>query len=149
MGALCRRVERVNRLTACHEQAVAMFADEAEVRRAFRHENLPDLRAVWRVHVDAVDPFAAESSAAPDVAVDVGADAVMKSGVEHSKLAAVRQLPAVILHVPPNQLRLLFWMMRRRGVCDINEAVVRREAQSVRLEDFVGELRNARGLCVD
>src|SRR5688572_6129782 len=109
MCTLCRRVERVDRLTAGHEQPIAMSADEAEIRRAFRHEDLPDLRAVGRVHVHPVDPFAAESSAAPDVAVNIGADAVVKSGREHSELAPVRQALAVVLHLPTNQLRLLFW----------------------------------------
>ena len=78
-----------------------MLADKAKIGRSFGHHDLPDLLAVRRVDVDAVHAIAAEAGGAPDVAVNIRADAVMEAGVQNcTELAAIRQPAAIVLERP-------------------------------------------------
>src|SRR5687767_5764215 len=100
VSALRRGVERVDRLAARHEQAVAVLPDEAEVRGAFGHQDLADPRAIRSVDVDPVDALAAEPGAAPEISVDVSPDAVVKAGIQRRELPAVGEAGAVVLDRP-------------------------------------------------
>src|SRR5687768_15304024 len=100
MCALGRRVERVDRLAARHEQAVSIPADETQVGRALGHHDLTDLRAIGRIDVDPVPAVPAESGSAPDVAIDVSTDAVMKAGGQRCELAPVGEPVSVVLDGP-------------------------------------------------
>src|SRR5262245_54944905 len=107
MRALGSCVERVDRLTAGHEEPVPPSADETQVGSAFGHQNLTELGAVGRIDVDAVDPFTAEAGSAPEISLDVGADAVVKARVERRELAPLGQTGSVALDGPRDDLRLL------------------------------------------
>ena len=74
-------VDGVQRLAAGHEQAVALGAAEADVAADLRQQDLADARAVRGEDVDAVVAVADPAGAGPDVAVDVGADAVGEAGL--------------------------------------------------------------------
>jgi hypothetical protein len=46
--------------------------------------------------VDAVHPFAAEAGAAPEIAVDIGRDAVVEAGVAGGELVPVGALATIV-----------------------------------------------------
>ena len=82
MRALGLHVDRVKRLAAGHEQAVALGAAEADVGADFRQHDLADAVAVRREDMDAVVAVADPAGAGPDIAVDVAADAVGEAGAD-------------------------------------------------------------------
>ena len=63
-------------MAAGHEEAVALRAAEADVAADLGQTDLADAFAVGRENVDAVVAVADPAGAGPDVAVDVGANAV-------------------------------------------------------------------------
>src|SRR5262245_19582732 len=77
---LCFDEDGIERLAAGHEQAVAAGAAEAEVAADFGQQDLADAGSVGGEDVDAVVAVADPAHRGPDIAVDVAADAVGKSG---------------------------------------------------------------------
>src|SRR5688500_13469389 len=124
MRALRGGVERIHRLAARHEQPVPLLADEAQVRSSLGHQHLADLRAVWRIDVDAVHAFAAKSGPTPDIAVDIRANAIVKTRIERREFTTVGQTAAAILNIPCDDLRFLAGVMRRGSVGDVDAAVI-------------------------
>src|SRR6266852_5610050 len=74
LGADVQRIERVARR---HEQAIALDAAEAEVGGALGERDLADPLAVGIEHHDAVERWRG-APAAPQIAVDVAAEAVRR-----------------------------------------------------------------------
>src|SRR5215213_5416579 len=69
-------VERIDRLARRHEQAVAATAAEAHVGAALRQLDAADEAPFAVVDHDAVELVGAHAPAAPQIAVDVDAEAV-------------------------------------------------------------------------
>jgi hypothetical protein len=86
---------RVHGPVRSHQQAIALGIADADVRAAFRQQDVTDHLAIRREHGDAVLPFAA-GEAAPDVALHVAADVLCVAGGRIEKQAAVAQRPAVL-----------------------------------------------------
>ena len=80
MRSLRLDVDGVERLAGGHEQPVALGPAEAEVGADLRQQDQADARAVRAEDVHAVVAVADPAGADPDVAVDVGADAVGQAG---------------------------------------------------------------------
>jgi hypothetical protein len=95
--------------------------------------------------LDAVDALTAEDGPGPDVAVDIGAYAIVerarseggRAPVQLGKYPPVGELAAVVLNIPGDDLRLLIGKMSWSGICDVEDAVVRREAEAIRFLDLV------------
>src|SRR5262245_45160698 len=136
--ALRVHVERIDRMARRHEQPVALDAAEANVGGPFGQHDLADAFAVGREHDDAVVALA-HPPAAPQIAVDVAAEAVrrlaLRAGDED---AAVGELRAVVDHVEDADHA---W--REPGLDDVHPALVRREAESVWAVDVAGHDRGA------
>ena len=62
-----------------HEQPIAMFAAEAQVRTKFRQLDLRNPLTFHVEHVHAIVAITNPASAGPDIAVFVAADAVSKT----------------------------------------------------------------------
>src|SRR5271170_4751033 len=75
--ALGVHIQRIERVAGRHEQAVALDAAEAEVGAALGERDLADPLAVRIEHHDAVERRRG-APAAPQVAVDVAAEAVRR-----------------------------------------------------------------------
>src|SRR5262245_8831508 len=71
-------VERIDRVARGHEQAVAVAAAEADVGAALRERDEADRLAVGVEHLDAVKTGAPHAPAAPQIAVDIDAEAVRR-----------------------------------------------------------------------
>src|SRR5688500_12432068 len=101
--ALGFHVDRVERLAAGHEEAVALGPTEADVAADLRQQDLADAGAVRREDVDAVVPVARPAGARPHVSIRVGADTVGQARLavqlHRDELAAARQ-PLLVHHVP-------------------------------------------------
>src|SRR5207249_9108421 len=82
-------VERVQRRARGHEQAVAIRPAEAEVGAALGQVDAGDQLAVGIEDVDAVQPLLPHAPAAPEVAVDVAAEAVGRALTGVDELALV------------------------------------------------------------
>src|SRR4051812_7827771 len=99
-GALCVDIKRINRRAAAHEEAVAVYPAEAQVRAALGQGDAADELRLAVEHVDAVERVAPHAPAHPQVAVDIDAKAVRRSvrlGGEED--AAVRKARAAVHHV--------------------------------------------------
>ena len=142
------RVERVDGLAATDEQPCSLLAGKGQIGTCLRHQDLADLCAIWHVDVDTVDAFAAKGCRRPDVAVHIGADAVMEALLQGREYLPVRQLAPVVDHVPNNDRRCLGLMTGCR-IGHIELSIVVREAELVRLEDFVREFRERAGSGID
>jgi len=94
-GAFCVDVQRIQRLTCRHEQPVASCAAKADIRGAFGQRDAADHCAVGREHRDTVE-FGAHSPAAPQIAIDIAAEAIGRALTEIGEIAAVAQRCAVI-----------------------------------------------------
>src|SRR5471032_2791386 len=75
-SALCIHIEGVERVTGRHEQAVAVTAAEADVGAALGQVDMADRLALGTEDTNAVEFVAAHSPAAPQIAVDIDAEAV-------------------------------------------------------------------------
>src|SRR6266568_5155345 len=73
--ALGLHVDGIDRGAARHEQPVPLLAAEAQVRTGLRQVDLADQLAARRVAAHAVLLGIGPTHAAPDIAVDVGANA--------------------------------------------------------------------------
>ena len=133
------RVERVDGLAATDKQPVPLLASEGQIGTCLRHQDLADLCAIRHVDVDTVDAFAAKRRRRPDVAVHIGADAVMEALFQGREYLPVRQLAPVVDHVPNNDPSWLR-VMSGCGNGDL-EICSRARSRAVGLEDFVCQLR--------
>src|SRR5476649_1234942 len=79
-------IERIDRLTCGHEQAVALLAAETDVGAALGQHDAADHRAVGGVNRDPVLGLAA-APCAPEVAVGVDPDSVAAAWLGAAELA--------------------------------------------------------------
>src|SRR2546425_3173709 len=80
MRTLSFDVNGVERLAGSHEQAVPFFAAETNVAANLGQKDLPNTLPMWVKDVNAVVTFPDPSCSNPDIAINVGADAIGKSG---------------------------------------------------------------------
>src|SRR5262245_11154898 len=78
-GALRVHEQRIDRMARRHEQAVALGAAEADVGAALRQRNESDRLAGGVENLHAVLLRIAHAPAAPEIAVDVAAEAVRRA----------------------------------------------------------------------
>ena len=149
-GAIPRRalrvhIQRVDRLARGHEQAVALQAAEAEVGAALGQGDAADHDAVGREHHDAVEFGIAHAPAAPQIAVDVGAHAVGRAGAGVDEDALVGKLVAAGRDVIGENLA----GRHAAEFDDVENLLVRREAQPVRPQNALGDDGGLSGRAVD
>src|SRR5207302_5988470 len=115
LHALRIHVERIDRVARRHEQAVALWPTETKIGRTLGQRDEADRLPGWIEHLHAVLLRIAHAPAAPQIAVDVEAEAVRRAarlgGDEH---ALVRELGAVVGDVIDQD-----FARRRRRVDDV------------------------------
>src|SRR5215470_11786046 len=94
--ALCVHEHGIDRMARRHEQAIALDAAEAQIGGALRQRDEPDRLAVGVEDLHAVLLRVAHAPAAPEIAVDVAAEAVGGAArLGGDERAAVHELLAV------------------------------------------------------
>src|SRR5207342_133948 len=71
MRALCLDIDRIQRLTGRHEQAVSLLAAEADIGAGLGQANLTDACAIGRKYLDAVVAVADPACADPDIPLGI------------------------------------------------------------------------------
>src|SRR5260370_17064320 len=96
------RVERIERVTRGHEQAVALAPAESEVGAALRQRDEADRLALGIEHLDPIELGVAHAPAAPQVAVHVDTEAVGRAiGLRRDQDALVDEASPVLDDVIP------------------------------------------------
>src|SRR5215212_4451698 len=123
-------VERIDRLARRHEQAVAATAAEADVGAALRQLDAADEGAVAVVDHHAVELVGAHAPAAPEVPVDVDAEAVRGARAGVDEHALVLELPPVHVEGEDQPVR------RRARLDEVEDRLVGREGEAIGAADI-------------
>ena len=115
-------VHGVQTHAACHEEAVFLLSAKAEVGTHFGQVNFTDEVAIGRENFDSVIFGITPARAAPQVAVNVAANAIGKSGCHVGKDAAVFE--ATIFDIKSANMRGSTQSMRGPGIGDIENFFV-------------------------
>src|SRR3990172_2453981 len=81
MRSSCLHEQGIQRLAACHKQAVPLGATKTDIRADFRQADLADAVPVWSEDVDSIVAIANPSGARPDIAVFITTDPIGESGL--------------------------------------------------------------------
>src|SRR5689334_10660965 len=134
------RVDRVERGRAADIEPVALLAAEAEIGDRFRNVDLADQLARRRVAANAVLTRIAPADGAPDAPVAIGTHPVGDARLWHlGKHLAIRQLSSPEIDVERADVRRIIGPIREAGVEHIEPLLVRREGETVRLDEIVDD----------
>lgn len=143
--------QRINRVTAGHEQPIAFAPAEAQVRAAFRQRNVPDSLALRVEHAHAVEFFqvgfrvAVAAPAAPQVAGFVALDAVDGGVVQAFDVLAAFAQGAVVFHGNRPDQAIGFGA----AFDDVEGFFIRGKAQAVGAAEVVDHAGDLFALAVD
>src|SRR5215831_10967311 len=152
MRSLGLHIHRVERLTAGHEQAVALAPAETQVRAALGQHDLTDAITIGGKDVHAVKTLTAPTSSRPDIASAIGANTVrhpLHPLKDHAgKSAAVPQ--ALAIHdIPDGDLAGMIRIVCYPRVDDVEFLIVRGETEAVGFRQRVGDERERCSMGID
>src|SRR5215510_1144484 len=144
MRSLRLHIHRVERLTAGHEQSVALASAEAQVRAALGQHDLTDAVTIGGKDVHAVKTLTAPTRSRPDIASAIGANAVrhpLHPLTDHAGKSAAMPQVLAIHDIPDGDLAWMIRIMCYPRVDDIEFLIVRRETEAVWFRQRVGDER--------
>src|SRR5262249_13329585 len=121
-------VQRIERVTRCHEQAVALTSAKGDVGAALRQRDEADRLALGIEYLDPVELGVAHAPAAPQVAVHIDTEAIGRAiRLRCDQNALVDKAGAVV-----DDIISINWAPGWAAVLDITFALVGRELHAVR-----------------